>query len=672
MSETIVRTTCPMDCPDTCALEVAVNDGRIEAIRGARDGHPDTAGFICSKVAQFGRRVYHQDRVLYPMRRTGPKGEGNFERISWDKALEEITLRFQQIKKEWGGEAILPYHYGGSNGLLGDGFLDDHFFARLGASRLDKTLCAAPTTEVANGMYGKMPGVPFEDYVHAKFILIWGANPKTSNIHLVPYLKRAKRDGAFIAVVDPRRNFSAAEVDLHLPVLPGTDLPLTLALIREWKSNGQLALDFLREHATGLETLLAAAAEWTPERAAKETDVPAGDIRRLAEKYAALSPAVLRCGWGVERNRNGGQAVAAILAMPALLGKFGVRGGGYTMSNSGAVKLDTRKIFGAVEWTTRSINMTKLGEVLTGDLDPPVKALFVYNCNPAATVPDQNQILRGLGREEPFTVVHEQVMTDTARYADILLPATTFLEHSDIHRGYGSYVIGGVRPVVEARGEARPNEWVFAALGRALGFTDEAFQWDSEACFQKIAGAIEAHGKAVDAGLLSQGGLQAIDFGEKGLVQGENILPGTPDKKIHLTPACLGPAPYVFDPVESEKHPLALISPATTKMISSTMGEFNYPELFLTLHPEDAAPRGIRTGDFVRVFNDLGEVVCRAQVNDRVRPGVAVLPKGAWMKAARNGRTATALAPSHVNEVGGGACYNDARVQVEPVEDSFS
>ncbi len=665
MAEKVWQTTCPMDCPDTCALEVAVENGRVTAIRAREDGHPNTAGFICSKVAQFDKRLYHQDRVLYPMRRKGKKGEADFERISWDDAIAEITGRFGEIREKFGGEAIRPFHYDGSNGYLSAEFMDDLFFARLGTSRLQKTICAAPTGAVTKGMYGKLPGVPFEDYPRAKCIIIWGANPKASNIHLVPYLKEAKRNGAFIAVVDPRNNFSSGEIDLHLPVLPGADLPLALALIHEWKSRGQFAEEHLRDNTVGADVLLAAAEEWPVEKAAAACGVPAKDIRLLAEKYAELSPAVVRCGWGPERNRNGGQAIAAILALPALMGKFGVRGGGYSLSNSGAFQMDAEALLGPLNWTTREINMTRLAAVLDGEVSPPVKALFVYNCNPAVTVPEQNGILRALASDDLFTVVHEQVMTDTARYADVLLPATTFLEHHEIRRGYGAYVVGGGLPVIEPEGEAKPNEWVFAALGRAMGFKDEAFQWDSRTCFRKIAEQVVANGQPVDADLIAAGGLQAIDFGKEGFVQGGKFPLRTPNGKINLSPECLGTAPYIFDPVRSEKYPLALISPGNNKMISSTFGEFNYPELKLALHPSDAAARKIRSGDTVRVFNELGEVVCIAEVKDRIRSGVASMPKGAWRKSSRNGQTATALAPATTNIVGGGACYNDARVEVE-------
>ena len=657
-----LATTCIMDCPDTCALEVSVEGGKVQTITGSPD-HSVTNGFICDKVRQFGRRVHHPDRLLHPMHRAGAKGSDRYVRISWDEAIGEIAKRLKGITREWGGEAILPYHYGGSNGLLSDGGLDALYFTRLGASRLDKTICAAPTTQVALGMYGKMPGVPFEAYPSARTIIIWGANPKASNIHLVPYLREAKRNGAFIAVVDPWNRFSDNEIDLHLPVLPGADLPLALAMIRLWHEAGELDETFLAEHAGGIEELLEQADRWTLHAAAGETGVPAEDIETLARAYADGSPAVIRCGWGLERNRNGGQAVAAILAMPALMGKFGVLGGGYTMSNSGAVKLDTRHVYGDDDRRTRVINMTRLGEVLTGDLDPPVKGLFVYNCNPAVTVPDQNAVLRGLAREDLFTVVFEQVMTDTARYADILLPATTFLEQHDIRVGYGNYVVGGIRPVIDRVGEAKPNDEVFALLARAMGYDDAPFTWDSETHMQKVADAVSLEGRAADVEALSSGHLDVLEFPD-GAIQLRTIMPRTHDGKIHLTPSELGPRPYHYESGGDAKYPLALISPANTKMVSSTLGEFNYPTLAVSVNPADAKRRRIVEGETVRVFNELGEVVCQAQIDERVREGVVSMPKGAWRKSSMNGMTSTALCPTHLNVVGGGACFNDARVEV--------
>ncbi len=662
MAERKLSTTCVMDCPDACALEVTVADGRVTAI-GPGGPHPDTAGFICSKVSQFHRRLYHADRLLHPMRRAGAKGEARFERIGWQEAIDEITERFREIRSEWGGEAILPFHYGGSNGMLTDGLIDQLYFARLGASRLAKTICAVPATEVAVGMYGKMPGVAFADFVEARCIVIWGANPRGSNIHLVPYLRAAKRRGATVITIDPRRNLSSAEHDLHLPVLPGQDLPLALSMIRWWAERDALDHEFLAAWADGLEPLLERAGDWPLARAAEVTGVDAASIERTAATLAESDPALVRCGWGIERNANGGQAIAAVLAIPALLGKFGVRGGGYTLSNGGGVRFDASAIIGQVDWTTRSINMTQLGRVLGPALEPPVRAIFVYNANPLATVPDQEAVRRGFLRDDLFTVVHDQVMTDTARYADIVLPATTFLEGWDVTRGYGSYVVGGIRPVVAAAGEARTNMQTFAALGRAMGFDDPAFSWDDETLLRKAAGSIRMAGGPPDAEVLAAGRQVLYDFPGPRPVQLETVLPLTPDGRIHLTPAVLGDRPFAWTPPGND-HPLSLITPASAKLVTSTMGEYNLDTLRVTLHPDDAATRELSTGDRVRVFNQRGEVHCLLAVSDSVRPGVAAMPKGAWSRSSLNGATSVALCPDDAQVVGDAACFNDARVEV--------
>ncbi|HUO87032.1 MAG TPA: molybdopterin-dependent oxidoreductase [Thermoanaerobaculia bacterium] len=679
----IARTTCPMDCPDTCAVEVEIaarEDGRpdrVVALHGAA-AHPTTDGFLCSKVARFGRRLDHADRLLTPLRRTGGKGEGRFEPISWEVAIAEIAGRLRQVADEWGGEAILPFHYGGSNGLLADDSLDDLLFARLGASRLAKTICAAPATAVARAMVGRMPGVAHEDYVHARAIVLWGANPKVSSIHLVPFLREARRRGALLAVVDPELHFSRDEIDLHLPVRPGTDLPLALAIAGRWSATGRIDRGFLDRWATGADTLLARAAEWDLERAAAETGVAAGDIARLADLWADAEPAVLRIGWGLERNKNGGQAMAAVLALPALAGKLGVRGGGYTLSNRAWTKTDLTGVLGDLAWNTRSVNMTRLGAWLApvtadratapdGDPSfpprPPVKALFVYNANPLATVPDQAAVLAGLARPDLYTVVFEQVMTDTARWADVVLPATTFLEQWEIKPSYGSYGVGGIRPAVAPRGEARANWDVFAELGRALGFTDEAFGWDSATAFEKLAAASTAGGEALSAPALAAGGWQRPPV-EHLPVPLVDVFPATPDGKIRLAPPELGSDPYRHLPPGEGGGPLTLISPADGRRINSSLGELAGRPLAVTLSPADAAARRIVAGDRVRVWNELGEVICPARVSARLRPGVVKMPKGAWRRDTENGATAVALCPATVG-FAGGACFNDARVEVE-------
>lgn len=662
MTEQIHTTTCVMDCPDTCSLDVEVADDRVVAIRPG-ESNPDTGGFICSKVSDFTKRLYHADRILQPLRRVGAKGEGKFEPVSWSAAIEEIAGRFAQLRDEHGGESILPFHYGGSNGILTDEFLDDLFFARLGASRLDKTICAAPATEVAVGMYGKMPGVAFADFVHADCIVVWGANPRGSNIHLIPHLREARKRGAKVITIDPRRNLSRSEHSQHLPVLPGQDLPLALAMINWWEERNGLDRDFLAAQADGLEPLLANARGWTLERAAEVSGLEATDIEQAAATMLESRPLLVRCGWGIERNANGGQAVAAVLAIPALLGAFGERGGGYTLSNGGATRFDPTPILGDIDWSTRKINMSQLGRVLDRDGESPVRALFVYNANPVATVPDQRTVIERLRREDLFTVVHEQVMTDTARYADLLLPATTFLEGWDLRGGYGSYVVGGVRPAVPAAGEARTNMQLFAELGRAMGFDDPAFQWDDETLVEKVIGLIEMAGGSPDPELLMAGRQARHDFPGNGPVQFENVFPQTPDRRVHLTPSELGEEPYSWRP-PTNGYPLALISPASAKLVSSTMGEYNLDTLRVTLHPDDAAKRELTNGAQVRVFNDQGDVHCVLEISDRVRPGVASMPKGAWSRSSINGATSVALCPDDAQVVGDGACFNDARVEV--------
>ncbi len=660
---------CPLDCPDRCSLEVEVAGGRVVSIDGSRV-NPVTQGFICSKVRKMPRRLYGPDRLLYPMRRTGPKGEGRFERTSWDEALGLIAARLRAVVAEHGAEAILPYFYGGSNGMVSQGTMDERFFRRLGASRLARTVCAAPTGAAAEAMYGKMASVDFPDFARADAIVIWGANPNHSNIHLVPYLRQAKARGARLVLVDPRLTLSRELVDLHLPVYPGTDVVLALAMIAHLDSRGLADRAFLRQHTTGADRLLERAREFPLPRAEAITRVPARLIAEAAEAYAQAPAALIRCGWGLERNRNGESAVAAVLALPAVAGKFGRPGCGYALSASEAYAFDSERLAAFPEAPTRVINMNQLGRALTEPLDPPVRALFVYDCNPAVTVPEQNRIQRGLERQDLFTVVFDQVMTDTARYADVLLPATTFLEHTEVSGSYGTYSLMLSEPVIPPVGEAKPNEVVFAMLARAMGLDGAEFDDDTEALARQVLAAVAAplDGERTLEGL-RRARRVGFEFPGPSPVQFGTVFPNTPDRKARLSPEALGPDLYRYLPDPgTAAYPLALISPATGKTISSTFGEFNLEQAHLSLHPADAGPRGIREGDRVRVFNDLGSVEVRARLSDKLLPGVVDLPKGIWRKATLNGSVGTALVPDSITRVSGGACFNDARVQVSRLE----
>src|SRR5581483_4819753 len=426
----VVETACPLDCPDACSLAVTVQHGKIVTIDGGHK-NPVTDGYICAKVRKFGERVYGPDRLLYPAFRTGRKGTGQFRRVTWEEALGRIADEFRRVKSTTGAAAILPYSYGGSNGLLTQDNLDAQLWRRFGTSRLARTVCAAPTGAANMALYGKMASVVYQDYPDARLIVLWGVNPSTTCIHLVPYIKDAQSRGAKLVVVDPRSTQLARAADIHLAVKPGTDVAVALAIHRYLFANGHADEAFLREHTTGWEQLRERAEPWTIQAAADLAGIDAAALEQVAQWYAASSPALIRCGWGLERNRNGGNAAMAVLALPAVGGKFGVRGGGYSMSNSASWNI-ARSWIGTPEPQTRSVNMNHLGRALTEYADPRVDVLFVYNCNLAATMPDQARVLRGLEREDLFTVVFEQSMTDTALYADVVLPATTFLEGYDV------------------------------------------------------------------------------------------------------------------------------------------------------------------------------------------------------------------------------------------------
>src|SRR5688500_11587414 len=460
--EHVVATVCPLDCPDSCSLDVTVQNGRVTVVDGSTL-NPVTDGYICAKVRRFPERVYGADRLLYPAIRKGPKGVATFQRTTWEEAIALIAERLHDARDRWGGESILPYSYGGSNGLLTQDTSDATLFRRLGASRLARTVCAAATGAANGAMYGKMASVTYLDFRDARLIVVWGANPSASGIHLVPHIREAQRHGAKLIVVDPRTTQLARHADIHLQIRPGTDLAVALAIHRHLFDTGGADSQFLALHTRGADRLRAKARTWTFDRAAAEADIPAHLLEAAANMYASTSPAVIRCGWGQERNRNGGNATLPILALPAAGGKFGVRGGGYAMSNTSAWGI-TRNWVPADEPRTRVINMNQLGRALTEYDDPPVQLLFVYNSNAAVTSPDQARVLRGLERDDLFTIVFDQVMTDTARYADVLLPATTFLEGYDLARGYGPISLRLGQPVIERVAESRPNADVFSEL----------------------------------------------------------------------------------------------------------------------------------------------------------------------------------------------------------------
>jgi anaerobic selenocysteine-containing dehydrogenase len=658
----VVDTACPLDCPDACTLSVTVRHGKLVEIDGSHR-NAVTDGYICAKVRKFGDRVYGPDRLLYPAVRRGRKGDGKFERVTWDAAMELIVGRLQDAKAQHGGASILPYSYGGSNGLLTQDNFDARLWRRFGTSRLARTLCAAPTGAANMALYGKMPSVTYQDYPEAALIVLWGVNPSASGIHLIPYVRQAQQRGAKLVVVDPRSTQMSRAADLHLQVKPGTDVAVAMAIHRHLFNAGFTDERFLQTHTRGAADLRARAEEWTFDKAADVAGVSASQIEQFAELYGRSSPALIRCGWGLERNRNGGNAALSVLALPAIGGKFGVRGGGYSMSNSASWNIE-RPWIGAGEPDTRVVNMNHLGRALLEYDNPPVKVLFVYNCNPAATVPDQRRVVRGLEREDLFTVVFEQVMTDTALYADVVLPNTTFLEGYDFAKAYGPLNIALANPVIESVGEARSNADVFGELCGRLGFIDDG---DPSGELDLLVHVLDRLPGTIGADLRA-GASPVPPFGTAP-IQFVDVFPNTVDRKVDLFPAALeATAPaglyrYQPDPA-TEKYPLTLISPSSERTISSTLGELPRPDVKLTMHPDDAAARGLADNDLVRIFNDLGEVHCTLSVLPIIKPGTVSLPKGLWRRSTRNGFTGTALVPDTLTDLGAGACFNDARVQV--------
>ncbi len=655
---------CPLDCPDACSLTVKVEGGRAVGVTGS-ERNPLTAGFLCSKVAKLAEHLYCPERLLHPAVRVGAKGAGEFRRIGWDEALDRVAAEMRRVRERWGGEAILPMNYGGSNGYLSQLSTDARLFHRIGASNLGRNLCAAPSGWAQEKLFGRMPGMALEDYEHSRGIVLWGVNPSATSIHLVPVLKRARAAGARLAVVDPRRIPLAGDADLHVAIRPGTDLPVALSLVRWLFATGRADLGYLEAHATGVEELRAAAEPWTFEAAAEVAGVAPGELLALGELFADSEPAAIRCGWGVERSRHGAGAVAAILSLPVVAGKLGRRGGGFTMSNSKAWRLDPAAAADAPAPKTRTVVQSLLGKALTGPMEPPVALLFVYNSNPLATVPEQETVRRGLLREDLFTVVFDAVMTDTARYADLLLPATTFVEHTEVARGYGAYVLQCSEAAVAAPGEARPNFAVFQELVERLGLGKPGDATTEEEFTRRLL-AQTGRGPELGATLAADGiafpeagprPLPMVDFG-----------PRTADGRVGLG---VGDRGYEYRPgARDPAFPLNLISPARGRTISSTFGQLSKARVPLAMHPEDARVRGLADGDRVRIHNRLGEVRTSLSVEARIRPGVVELPKGLWSHHTDSGTTANALIGDELTRHGLGPCWNDAWVEVEKVREA--
>jgi anaerobic selenocysteine-containing dehydrogenase len=668
-----VPSVCTLDCPDTCSLLVRVEGDRITALRGSR-ANPLTRGVLCNKVTRYYPEFVHgENRLRRPLARTGAKGAGSFRPVSWEEALERIHEGFGAAIAAHGPQSILPLNYAGPHGFLNYGSLDLRFFHRLGASLLDrKPLCGGIRTEAYLGMFGPSPGIGPGQLADARLIVAWGNNVTCSNLHLMPVINEARKQGALLVTVDPRRTKVAEQSDLHLPVRPGTDVLLAWAVTNELERIGGFDRDFIAAHVHGFEDYMAQVRRVSLAEAAARCGVPAADIARLAAWYHARSPAAISVGNGLERNRNGGSGIRAVFALPALAGKFGVRGGGVVNGAGYAFPKTPARLQrpDLVPPGTRTLNIIDVGRLLLdASLSPPIQGLFIYNHNPLIVHPDQNRMRRGLSREDLFTVVCDVAMTDSAAFADVVLPAATSFECHDLYPSYGHQVLQRGEPVIPPVGEALPNTEIFRRLAARFGFDDPALRADDAQLMDDAVDGDDPRLQGQRPSRLPTGQGLAMTFGGEEAVLFRNVFPATPTGKVELLSGYLAekygqPLPG-FRPNEGS-YPLTLISPGSERRINSTFGGLRHSDEVppLEMHPQDARGRGLRDGQAVRVWNDLGEVHLPLRVSDAVPPGVVCSLKGAWLRTSDNGQTVSALTPAHHADISEGACYNDALVEV--------
>jgi anaerobic selenocysteine-containing dehydrogenase len=676
----IRRSVCALDCPDTCSLLVAIDNGHATKLRGD-PAHPVTRGFLCGKVAQYLEHEYSPQRLLYPQRRVGRKGEGKFERISWDDALDTIAHRLRAVADEFGPEAILPYSYAGTMGLLQGSGMDRRFFHRLGASRLDRTICSEAGKVGLLQALGVRYGTEPEQFRHARLILAWGANILGTNVHLWPFIMEARRHGAKFYTIDPRRNRTGAAADKHFFIHPGSDTALALAMMHVIIAEGLHDADYVDRHTSGFDGLRERVRAWTPQRAAELTGIAAEEIAALAREYATTRPAAIRLNLGVQRSERGAMAARTVALLPALVGSWKDVGGGLQLSISQTFQLNRTGVERAdlqeksLGSEARIVNMVQLGSALTTLADPPVKAMVVYNSNPAAVAPNQNAVLAGLRREDLFTVVLEQFQNDTADHADILLPATTFLEHSDLYLSYGHHYLQLARPALPAPGETRPNQEVFRALAKRMGFDDPCFDESDDDMIRTLLDSPHPFVKGITLEELDREGSVRLRLPEPFQPFAHGGF-GTADGKCHFHAETLDYTP----PIESRhgdrqlgaRFPLEMISPKNDDSMNSTFGyreAVDRQTAVLHMAAADAAKRGIADTDQVRMWNDRGSCLMVARVDDSVRSGVVCAPAVRWGKRSSDGRNANALTSERLTDAGGGPTFYSCLVEVERIGD---
>jgi anaerobic selenocysteine-containing dehydrogenase len=676
--QTVVRGACPHDCPDTCALLTTVENGKAVKVQG-NPAHAETDGVLCTKVSRYAERTYHPERLLQPLKRVGPKGSGQFAPVSWDEALDEIAKRLKTIAAR-DPQGILPYSYAGTMGLVQSESIAARFFHQLGASLLDRTICASAGAEALTQTLGNKVGMPVRMFAQSQLIVIWGSNSIGSHLHFWRIAQEAKRQGARLVCIDPRKSETADKCHEHIAIRPGTDAALALALMHELIVNGWLDQDYIDRYTLGWEGLRERALQWSPERAAQVCGVPSAQIRQLARDWGTTPAAAIRLNYGMQRVRGGGNAVRAVACLPALTGAWRHPGGGLLMSSSGhfpvrRAALQRPDLLG--QRRPRTINMSTIGDDLlrpaSPEFGPQIEALIVYNSNPVAVAPESGKVVQGFAREDLFTVVLEHFQTDTADHADFILPATTQLEHWDIHTSYGHTDVLLNRPAIAPVGQARTNTDIFRALAQRMGFDDPCFsEGDESLCRSAIGDADDfeqllAHGFAslpVPDAPFAQGGFPTpsgrCEFFSQRLV--DQGLDGWPD---HV--------PNYEVPQAGGRYPLAMISPPARNFLNSTFVNVQSlrdieAEPVLEMHPQDASERGIADGAVVCVFNDRGQYHCKARLNQRARSGVVNGLGIWWRKLGLNGTNVNELTSQHLTDLGRAPVFYDCLVQVALVD----
>lgn len=689
MTTTLVRATCPHDCPDTCAILVKVEDGVATEVKGDPE-HPTTAGVLCTKVSRYVERTYHPDRVLYPMRRVGRKGEGKFERISWDEALDTIAARLTDISAR-DPQAILPYSYCGTMGLVQGESMSLRFFNKLGASLLDRTICATAGATGYRYTIGSSIGTDLEEFQDAKLILIWGGNPIASNLHFWMRAQEAKRRGATLIAIDPYRSLTAEKCHQHIALLPGTDAALALGMMHVLIAEDLLDHDYIEQYTLGFEPLKARALEWTPERTAETCGITVDEVVNLARLYGQTAKsgeaAAIRVNYGIQRVRGGGMAVRNITCLPALVGAWRLPAGGIQLSTSASFPTNRPALQRPdllAGRTPRTINMTTIGDDLlkdaSPDFGPKVEAVIVYNANPLAIAPDSRKVQQGFEREDLFTVVLEHFHTDSADYADILLPATTQLEHVDAHLAYGHLYMMANNAAIAPIGESKPNTEFFRLLAARMGYDEPCFQESDDEIAAQAFNKNDARAIHFDWDSLKRSGWKKLNMPAAPFAEGGFTTPSGKCEFFSESMLAdgLDPVPTYIPPYESvasnpvlaEKYPLAMLSPPARNFLNSTFVNVKSlrateGEPHLDIHPNDAAERGIAHGEMARIFNDRGSFLARARVTDKARAGLVVGLSVWWKKLASDGKNANEVTSQRLTDMGRAPTFYDTLVQVE-------